>query len=83
MKSSEIPGLTNRLIGLAAIILFAILIYVSDYAVWAVRLTMCSLFCAIIYARDNSLYDRWIAIGIIALGTLVSIIWPLLQLLAE
>jgi hypothetical protein len=71
--------LPSRLTGLVVIFLFVILIYMTDAATWAVRLTMGSLFCSLIYARDNSASGRWLAIGIIALGTLLSIFLPLLR----
>jgi hypothetical protein len=61
----------------AAIFFFGYLIYVTNYATWAMRLTLCMLFCSMIYTRDNSPSGRWVAIGIIAVGTLLSILLPL------
>jgi len=39
---------------------------------------MSMLFCGLIYMRDDSPSGRWITIGIIAVGTLLSILLPLL-----
>ncbi len=70
-------SLNSSLVKIAAIFLFGFLIYATNYATWAIRLTLCTLFCSMIYARDNSPYGRWLAIGIIAVGTLLSILLPL------
>ena len=70
--------LTHRLLGLTAVFLFGFLIYASDGAAWMKRLTMSMLFCGLIYMRDDSPSGRWITIGIIAVGTLLSILLPLL-----
>jgi hypothetical protein len=64
-------------IKVGTIFLFGYLIYITNYATWAIRLTLCMLFCSMIYARDNSPSGRWVAIGIIAVGTLLSILLPL------
>ncbi|MDZ7290909.1 MAG: hypothetical protein ONB44_14765 [candidate division KSB1 bacterium] len=69
--------LTPRLTGLATVFLFGFLLYITNGATWAVRLTMCMLFCSLIYTRDSSPSGRWLAIGIIAAGTLLSILLPL------
>ena len=68
--------LAHRLTGLAVLFLFGLLIYMTGAATWAVRLTMASLFCGLIYTRDTSPAGRWITIGIIAVGTLLSILLP-------
>jgi hypothetical protein len=60
-----------------AIFLFGYLIYITNYAAWAMRLTLCMLFCSMIYTRDTSPSGRWLAIGIIAVGTLLTILLPL------
>jgi hypothetical protein len=70
-------SLINRLPSLAAMLLLGFLVYYTNGATWAVRLTMCTLFCGMIYTRDNSPTGRWVAIGIIAVGTLLSIALPL------
>ena len=67
----------SSLVKVGIIFLFGYLIYVTNYAAWAMRLTLCMLFCSMIYARDNSPSGRWVAIGIIAVGTLLSILLPL------
>jgi len=71
----ENPPYVNRLIVVVIIVFFGFLIYLSDYAQWAIRLSMATLFCSIIYVRDSTSNDRWIAIAIIAIGTLLSLIW--------
>lgn len=67
----------SSLVKVGTIFLFGYLIYVTNYATWAMRLTLCMLFCSMIYTRDNSPSGRWVAIGIIAVGTLLSILLPL------
>jgi hypothetical protein len=67
-----------RLTGLVAIFLFGFLIYAIDGAAWTKRLTMAMLFCGLIYMRDDSPSGRWVTIGIIAVGTALSILLPLL-----
>lgn len=67
----------SSLVKVGTIFLFGYLIYITNYATWAMRLTLCMLFCSMIYARDNSPSGRWVAIGIIAVGTLLSILLPL------
>ncbi len=72
------PGFFNsNLAKISAIFLFGYLIYATNYATWAIRLTLCMLFCSMIYTRDDSASGRWVAIGIIAVGTLLSILLPL------
>ena len=68
----------RRLTGLIAVFLFGFFIYTSNGAVWMKRLTMGMLFCGLIYMRDDSPAGRWLTIGIIAAGTLLSILLPLL-----
>ncbi|MDZ7343005.1 MAG: hypothetical protein ONA90_00665 [candidate division KSB1 bacterium] len=68
--------LKHPLAGLMVLFLFGGLIYMTKAAPWAVRLTMASLFCGLIYTRDASPAGRWITIGIIAVGTLLSILLP-------
>jgi hypothetical protein len=68
--------LSHRLTGLVAFFLFGFFIYASDGAPWMKRLTMGMLFCSLIYMRDDSPSGRWIAIGIIAVGTLLAILLP-------
>jgi len=80
------PGkriLRHRLTGLAAVFLFGFFIYASNGAPWMKRLTMCMLFCGLIYARDDSPSGRWVAIGIITAGTLLAILLPWLGLDAD
>lgn len=67
----------SSLVKVGTILLFGYLIYITNYATWAMRLTLCMLFCSMIYTRDNSPSGRWVAIGIIAVGTLLSILLPL------
>jgi hypothetical protein len=67
----------SSLVKVGAIFFFGYLIYRTNYAPWALRLTLCMLFCSMIYARDDSPSGRWIAIGIIAVGTLLAILLPL------
>ncbi len=67
----------SSFVKVGAIFLFGYLIYITNYATWAMRLTLCMLFCSMIYTRDNSPSGRWVAIGIIAVGTLLSILLPL------
>lgn len=76
MKLSDNPVLLTRVLAAATALLLMILIWISDYAQWAMRLTMCTLFCSIIYLRDNAVPERWVAIGIIVIGTLLSLILP-------
>ena len=73
----------HRLASLAAVFLFGFFIYASNSAPWMKRLTMCTLFCGLIYMRDDSPSGRWVAIGIIAAGTLLAILLPLLGLDAD
>jgi len=75
--------LNRRVTGLIAIFLFGFLIYATDGAAWTKRLTMGMLFCGLIYMRDNSPSGRWVTIGIIAVGTLLSILLPLLGIGAD
>jgi hypothetical protein len=73
------PGkrfLRHRLAGLAAVFLFGFFIYASNGAPWMKRLTMCMLFCGLIYVRDDSPRGRWVAIGIITAGTLLAMLLP-------
>jgi len=63
---------------IGAVLLFGALLYATHYAPWAMRLTLASLFCSLIYVRDASPSGRWIAIGIIAIGTLLSMLLPFL-----
>lgn len=76
MKLSDNSGFLTRLLAVMTIALLVFLIWVSDYAPWAMRLTMCTLFCSIIYVRDNAVPERWLAIGIIVIGTLLSLVLP-------
>ncbi|MDZ7266711.1 MAG: hypothetical protein ONB48_07000 [candidate division KSB1 bacterium] len=76
MNPSVQSPFSNRLLPLAVVLLLGLLIWVSDYAPWAMRLTMGTLFCSIIYFREESSLERWIAISIIALGTLLSLLLP-------
>lgn len=69
--------LQSSFVKVGAIFVFGYLIYITNYATWAMRLTLCMLFCSMIYTRDNSPSGRWLAIGIIAVGTLLSIVLPL------
>ncbi|MGH7492129.1 MAG: hypothetical protein ACREOO_07005 [bacterium] len=39
------------------------------------RVSMCAFFCAVSYFRDQSAEDRWLAIAIMAGGTLLSLVW--------
>jgi len=75
--------LRHRLTGLAAVFLFGFYIYASNVAPWMKRLTMGTLFCGLIYMRDDSPSGRWITIGIIAIGTLLAILLPLLGIDAD
>ena len=72
--------LRHRLTGLIAVLLFGFYIYGSNGAPWMKRLTMGMLFCGLIYMRDDSPAGRWVTIGIIAVGTLLAILLPLLGL---
>jgi hypothetical protein len=71
--------ITQRLSGFAPVFLFVLWVYmnITEAASWAIRLTMCALFCSLIYLRDHSSTERWLAIGIIAVGTMLSILVPL------
>jgi hypothetical protein len=62
---------------IGVVLILFLVVYMTDGAVWAIRLTLCMVFCSMIYARDNSPSGRWLAIGIIAVGTLLSILLPL------
>ena len=75
MKLFRKPLLSNPLIIIVIIIGIAMWIHMSDLAQWAVRLSLCALFCTLIYFRDDASNDRWVAIGIIAAGTLLSLLW--------
>ncbi|KAA0224168.1 hypothetical protein EDS67_24690 [candidate division KSB1 bacterium] len=74
MKLSDNSVFLTRLLAVTTIALLVFLIWVSDYAPWATRLTMCTLFCSIIYVRDHAVPERWVAIGIIVIGTLLSLV---------
>lgn len=76
MKLSDNSVFLTRLLAVATVALLVFLIWINDYAPWATRLTMCTLFCAIIYVRDNAAPERWVAIGIIVIGTLLSLVLP-------
>lgn len=39
------------------------------------RISMCAFFCGVLYFRDHSSEDRWLAIAIMAGGTLLSLVW--------
>ena len=41
------------------------------------RVSMCAFFCAVLYFRDHASEDRWLAIAIMAGGTLLSLVWSL------
>jgi hypothetical protein len=75
--------LAQRLLGVLSVFLFGFLIYTTHSAAWMKRLTLCMLFCGLIYMRDDSPQGRWVAIGIIAAGTLLSILLPLLGIDAD
>lgn len=68
--------LRHRLTGLLAVFLFGFYIYASNGAPWMKRLTMGMLFCGLIYVRDDSPSGRWVTIGIIAIGTLFTLLLP-------
>jgi hypothetical protein len=46
----------------------------SDHARWAEHLGLAAVFCALIWLKDDSPAGRWLIIGIIAVGTLLSIV---------
>ena len=66
-----------RLTSIAVIACIGFLVYLTGYAQWTIRLAMCTVFCSIIYLRDQAESGRWIAIGIIMIGTLLSLLWEL------
>ncbi len=39
------------------------------------RISMCAFFCTLLYLRDHSPEDRWLAITIMIGGTLLSFVW--------
>jgi hypothetical protein len=75
--------LRHRLTGLIATFLFGFFIYAADGAAWMKQLTLGTLFCGLIYMRDDSPSGRWLTIAIIAAGTLLSILLPLLGIDAD
>lgn len=70
--------LNHRLTGLIAVFLFGYFILLAESAPWMKQLTLCMLFCGLIYRRDDSPSDSWITIGIILTGTLLVVLLPLL-----
>jgi hypothetical protein len=46
----------------------------SHGAQWAEQMGFAALFCALIWMKDESPLGRWLMIGIIAAGTVVSIL---------
>jgi hypothetical protein len=75
--------MAQRLLGVLSIFLFGFLIYTTNSADWMKRLTLGMLFCGLIYVRDTSPSGRGVTIGIIAVGTLLAILLPLLGLDAD
>lgn len=74
MRNWKWPALTSPAVGLVVVLLLIAVIFNSALEQWLIRLAMCALFCTVIYLRDNANADRWIAIAIIAAGTLLSLV---------
>ncbi len=74
MRNWKWPSLSGPAVGLVVILLLIALIFNSHLEQWLMRLSMAALFCTVIYLRDNANADRWIAIAIIAAGTLLSLV---------
>lgn len=74
MKNWKWRFLTNPAVGIVVILLLIAVLFNSHLEQWLIRLSMCALFCTVIYVRDNANTDRWITIAIIAGGTLLSLV---------
>ncbi len=61
-------------VGVVVILLLLAFHFQDQLEQWLVRLSMCALFCTVIYLREHANTDRWIAIAIITAGTLLSIV---------
>ena len=74
MRTWKWPARGNLAVGLILILLLLAFQYQDRLEQWLVRLSMCALFCTVIYLREHAGADRWIAIAIITAGTLLSIV---------
>ena len=75
MRNLRLQSWASSWPGILVIVLFVLVIFASNFAVWIERLSMCALFCALLYLRDQSSQDRWLAIAIMIGGTLLSFVW--------
>ena len=73
MNQPDKSTLSQRLAGMMMLVALGFLIYVTDSAQWAVQVAMCTLFCSIIYLRDHDAPGRWVAMGIILVGTSIAL----------
>lgn len=73
MNQQEKSTLSHRLAGMMMLLALGFLIYLTNSAQWAVQVAMCTLFCAIIYLRDQHAPGRWVAMGIILAGTSIAL----------
>lgn len=74
MRNWNWPSRANLIVGLIILLVVIAFSYYEHLAPWLVRLSLCALFCSVIYLREQSRTDRWLTIGIIATGTLLSVL---------
>lgn len=74
MKNWNLPSRAHLILGFVVLLLVLAFSYYEQLAPWLVRVSLCALFCSIIYLREESRVDRWLTIGLIAAGTMLSIL---------
>jgi len=76
LRERRTPGL-DWLIFTALLALSWSVYKLSHGAQWAEQIGFATLFCVLIWMKDESPSGRWMMIGIIAVGTLLSILFSL------
>ncbi|MEK7727423.1 MAG: hypothetical protein AAB354_03365 [candidate division KSB1 bacterium] len=74
MRNWKRPSFSNLMLGVIIILLMLAFHFQDQLAQWLVRLSMSALFCVVIYLREHTSTDRWLTIGIIVGGTLLSLL---------
>ena len=80
MKIQKLLAWVNSQAGIRILLLLLVMAMTVGMATFELgerfeRVSMCAFFCAVLYFRDQSAEDRWLAIAIIAGGTLLSLVW--------
>ncbi len=66
-----------RLLLLLLVVTLTVMMAAFDLGERFERISMCAFFSAVLYFRDHVSEDRWLAIAIMAGGTLLSLVWSL------